>query len=504
VKKSFFIISTIFLLFFILSCAKKEKEPDQVVLAQIGDRTLTLAEFIKRSEYTIRPMYAKDNTMIHKKIILNSLVAEKLMAIEEGDSSQVMQTPYFQNFIDGRKEQEMRKWLFRKEGTEKASVDTSVLKDYYKWAGREYEVDYFSVPSPEMADSVAKMLEQNIPFEKVYDTVANIDDPLPSHTIIWQNEGSDNLVTAVYSDSLEIGLIVGPVRTESGMYTTLRIKDWTTNVAITDEQIGDRWTEVKDRIHRIESENVYREFVAQVMKGKELDFNRDIFFKVADIMKPFYLKSEQQRQQEFNTQYWQDEKPQATIEPDLASFDDIQDEPFLTIDGDTWTVAQFREELSRHPLVFRRKNFNEQNFPAELRLAIVDLVRDKSLTQVAYDRNYDELERVQQHALMWQDNVVAMYHAGVVLKEMGSTYNFSKDYLAAITDYLNPYVDSLQVKYSDQVAVNMDIFKDIELTRIDMFVMDKNVPYPVKVPQFPLLTTDTKLDYGRDSSQEMH
>ena len=66
-----------------------------------------------------------------------------------------------------------------------------------------------------------------------------------------------------------------------------------------------------------------------------------------------------------------------------------------------------------------------------------------------------------------------------------------------IKDYLNPYIEQLQKKYSDRIRVNVEQFNNIHLTRIDMIVMQKNVPFPVMVPSFPQVTTDSKLDYGK-------
>ena len=47
------------------------------------------------------------------------------------------------------------------------------------------------------------------------------------------------------------------------------------------------------------------------------------------------------------------------------------------------------------------------------------------------------------------------------------------------------------------VEINTDELEKIQLTRIDMFAIQQNVPFPIIVPSFPLLTTDHRLDYGR-------
>jgi len=72
------------LIFFIsLNCSDKNNIPLSAdVLARVGDRVITTQDFIRRAEYTIRPVYCRQSNYVHKKIVLNSLIAEKLTAME--------------------------------------------------------------------------------------------------------------------------------------------------------------------------------------------------------------------------------------------------------------------------------------------------------------------------------------------------------------------------------------------------------------------------------------
>ena len=42
-----------------------------------------------------------------------------------------------------------------------------------------------------------------------------------------------------------------------------------------------------------------------------------------------------------------------------------------------------------------------------------------------------------------------------------------------------------------------DAFEKIKLTQTDMMVIQRGVPYPIMVPSFPVLTSDSKLNYGK-------
>ena len=61
-------------LFFIvfLACKSTKKDSEEIILAQIGEKKISVREFKERSELTIRPPNFKD-----KKTTLNNLIAEK-------------------------------------------------------------------------------------------------------------------------------------------------------------------------------------------------------------------------------------------------------------------------------------------------------------------------------------------------------------------------------------------------------------------------------------------
>ncbi|MBN1559510.1 hypothetical protein JW998_04630, partial [candidate division KSB1 bacterium] len=231
----------------LLSCAREPEQPEQVILAQVGSRIITLDEYIKRAEYTIRPNYAKGNHYIHKKIILNSLIAEKLLALEGGEDNAFAQSPAFQNYIRGRRDQAMRKWLFRNEGTEKVDITADELNNAYRWAGREYDVAYFTV-SKAGVDSVKAMLhDPSLSFEDIYAIVGG-EGELPTRKIIWRRDGNDVAMEAMYSDTLKIGQIVGPLELGENSYTTMQVLGWTEKVAMSDEQVRLRFNDVKERL----------------------------------------------------------------------------------------------------------------------------------------------------------------------------------------------------------------------------------------------------------------
>ena len=119
----------IFIIFlFLTSCTIDTAGSELNVLAKVGSRTITLQDFIRRAEYSIRPLYCRQANYIHKKIILNSLIAEKLFALEaEKAKIDLLDYGFFQSFILGRSEQAMRQLHYYEEFYKQFELDSLVV-----------------------------------------------------------------------------------------------------------------------------------------------------------------------------------------------------------------------------------------------------------------------------------------------------------------------------------------------------------------------------------------
>lgn len=491
-----FVCCVFVICFMLFTCSRPEKEDTDVIVAKVADRTITLNEFLKRSEYTIRPPYAKLDTYIHKKIILNSLIAEKLFSLEAGENNSLMNNESFRSYIQGRKEQAMRKWLYQKEGYDRVKLDSSdIAKTYYN-SGREYKVAYFSVGDSATAMLVKKKMNSHITFEQVHRELYGIGG-IAQRSVNWQQEENDAINDALFSDTLKADQVIGPIKTEDNLWTVIKILDWNTRPAVTESQKNQRWNDVQDRLIRREALRLYSRFAAEIMRGKRIEFVENTFWKLLDLLRPYYLVSSKDKTESLKRQIWQDKDNEKIVDDQSDAYQDIKGEPLFQQNSEVWTVEEVQKAISHHPLVFRTNHIDAKNFPEQIKLAIVDLIRDHYLTQEAYKRGYDKATIVRRETEMWQDHYNAHYYRENYLKSKNDTLNFATDYLQIIDQYLNGHVEELYKKYSDKIIINTDILEKVKLTRIDLFATDRNVPFPLVVPGFPVLTTYNRLDYGR-------
>ena len=142
----------------LLSCNVEKTDEELDILAKVGDRIITMQDFIRRAEYAIRPLYCGQSNYIHKKIILNSLIAEKLFSFEaEKTKIDLLDNTRFQSFIRGHTEQAMRQMHYYEEFYSQIEPDSSIVSTAYKLAGRTVDVTYLHLPDLNTATQIKNL-----------------------------------------------------------------------------------------------------------------------------------------------------------------------------------------------------------------------------------------------------------------------------------------------------------------------------------------------------------
>jgi hypothetical protein len=477
----------------ILGC-NGEEVPQEKLMAQVGDKTISVNEYIRRAEYTIRPPYCRTNNYIHRKIVLNSLIAEKLLALEAGENNELTANEDINLYLQGRKEQSMRQWLYNEEMVNQAVLDTHEIKKVFPLAGKKYDVNYISFSDARLAELIAKTIqsgETNI--ENIHRQLGG-EEEVPMRTIGFNDPESDIIHDALFSDTLQIGQFIGPLKVEDNSYLLMQVKSGTRSVAITNNQIQERWDAVREKLTEKKANVRFKNYVKEIMAGKTITFEQSTFEIVVNVLGTDYYKTEQDKKEAFNQQIWNKDNPRVVLDDVSQQLENVMDQPLFEIDNQVYTVRMLQHEMKIHPLVFRKRKMKKAEFAEQLKLAIVDMIRDKYITADAYDKGYDQVPEVRRNYTMWRDNLLALYQREQFLKQFDTT---DTDQMIILEKYLNPYIKELQQKYNDQIIINTDDFESTDLTDIDMFVIQTNVPYPVIVPSFPQFTTLNKLDYGR-------
>ncbi len=485
------------LLFVVLFCSVPSKFPDnETILAKIGEKTITVNEFVRRSEYTVRPVYCSSDNYIHKKIILNSLIAEKLQAIEAGEENPLFKSKNFQLQMRGRKEQAMRLVQFYRKVYDQVKIDTVSIKKYLPYVKNSYDISYFNIDDSVKAGQIENMLyNKRLDFYQVYQQFTELDT-IPHRIIQWSTTEHESIIDSFFSKELYPGQIIGPISTAQDEHIFVMINKPTKQPIMTQTDMAERITMVQSFFKEKKARALYDRKIYDIMKGKSIEFNPETFKSVAQLMGEMYFISDLQREKLSNQEIFQQEIDEKNYQQNRNDLRSMADEHFFTENGNVWTVGSFLDEIIAHPLVFREKRFSRKQFGKQLQLAIIDMVRDIYLTKEAYKSGYDKHPGVIHDVSMWQDHYGYLFNKSRYLNSVipDSLNNYNT--LQLVEHFLNPYIDSLQKKYSNQIQINMQAFEKINLTKIHMAVLQEKMPYAQVVPDFPVVTTNFRLDYG--------
>lgn len=224
-SKNFLILIVFAILLFIFCSGQQSSKPKETILAGVGDKTISLNEYLRRAEYTIRPPYCRRNHNLDKKIIINSLIAEKLLSIEAGDSNAFIALEKMQRYLRGRREQSMRQWLYNEEAVKKATIDTAGILEILELAGRKYEISYLNLPDSTLVEEMRAQIKEGLSFEQVCYNLTGLDS-LPQRQVEWSENEHDRLLDSLFAAPLQKNQVVGPVRIADDRFIIMQINGW--------------------------------------------------------------------------------------------------------------------------------------------------------------------------------------------------------------------------------------------------------------------------------------
>lgn len=470
----------LFLLTIFISCSE---EKDERVLARIGKAKITVDEFLNRSELTPRPFYCHSDAERDKIIILNTLIIEKIFALEERPKSKLLEKPQFNAYIKGRKEQYMREKLFQQMAVSEIQLDSAEIQQAFKFAGFIYDVAFYRLDEKD-ADILTQYMQAN-PHRK--DSIfRKLGDPetIPRHRLKFHDPEYPSLHHIFFDMQRTKGEIVGPVRLRETKYMILKVENVLYEPAMSQTEVVLRRQWVKEQLIEKKTNENWNKFTANLMSGKEIQFFPEMTTKVAELWSKRFVQNNNITQVSSGSD--------KNVGQFIREIDLLGSEPMFEVDERIWTVADFKDALSSHPLVFRKADLQPAEFLKQFRLAVADLIQDVFITREAYAQNLDKAADVRRKAAMWEDAYLALEHRNNFLTSANS--NLSKDEKTSNFHSLaDPYIRDLVSKYRDQFHLDVDLFNSIKLTHTDMISVQQFVPYTQIVPQFPFLTRTDQL-----------
>ena len=256
----------------LFSCAKKIT--DDKIIAQIDDRTITKKDFMERTELTVRPNFTAQNDEQYKKTLLNNLIIEKLFAKEAGKDYPLLQSESFRTHIRGIKEQAMREQLFYHKAFNKVKPDTNELKRRFALSKREYVLQFYSIHNDDLAKKIdAEFKARPGMIDNLFNSLGG-GEKIPLKQVKWKDPDPIPVHEALYTQPLQKGTILGPIKIDSDNWIVMKVVDWRT-VPVIGMDAEQRWNEVQEKTKMHHAHAEWTDYMAGVMRGKQIKFEKD-------------------------------------------------------------------------------------------------------------------------------------------------------------------------------------------------------------------------------------
>ena len=464
----------LFIIFFSFSFSQTDS-----ILVKIKDKVITKDEFVKRAEYANLPSYCKNDQPFHKNIILNSLISEKLMAIDI--ESDVNNDNFSSDFLNGIKEQKMREVLLNEEVYNKALIDSSLFNIHKNNSNRLYELNFISIDNDTLAAIVQNYLRDGINFDNICYNYLNLQS-IPSRSLGYFDEPDIKIHNEIFSKNLKINDVLGPIISSDNKFLFLKVLSWTDLTMDFENNKNNYEDLIIEKMTMYENYKNYSIYMTEAMDGNKLKFIEKPFLKLANISYDYYFNKEN-----FNDEVYNDNSFNIIYFANQVSID--KDDNLIMYNDNALSISDLHKLISKHPLLFSLEEINKDQFPLYFQYAMVELLRDEKLNQLAYLKGYDSHTDVITEYQMFYDATLSQLHLKSVLEKNGIAIEVLDENPQSIFDkFLDNYIESLREKYNNDINIDWKLFNSLSLKN-DMDIYRRGMPYPKLVPAFPVLTS---------------
>jgi parvulin-like peptidyl-prolyl isomerase len=229
-RMKFFCVIYIIIIFILFGCSRQNDN----VLAVIGDRTITYADFIYRYKNIMQKMKLPDNGQVRKETFRNMIEEELLIceAIKKGYRDDPIGKYQTERIII----QELLNTYLKKKVFDHIKINEQELKDLYIRLHTKINACHLYADSKKQADSIYAELMNGNSFEEIAQNIfkdPQLRDTGGSLGYFTVDEMDPAFEDAAFS--LKIGEISRPVRTALG-YSIIRVNDRKTKPLLTETE----------------------------------------------------------------------------------------------------------------------------------------------------------------------------------------------------------------------------------------------------------------------------
>ncbi|MGD9489779.1 MAG: hypothetical protein AB7W47_17285 [Calditrichaceae bacterium] len=437
-------------------------------IAQINDFGITIAEFQDRLNYNPY-LRAIEDVNVVKKIVLSSLIAEKILSLENEETSGVSENV---NLLIRQHLREAMIEQFRRDSVESAiKISDAELQHEYQKAIREIDIHYIAFDSLNDALKVKSKIDSGRTYESVVKAYMKNrgwgDEPIPYKKIRWANEDYD-LEEKIYQ--LKPNEISNIIKAH-GEYYLIKIDNIKIIEKLSSKDYKNRLPALEDRILRNKIKKQYRVVYHRTIQKEAGEVEWDKLKEAAKLVSDEIEFSQNDPAQTGPVAY--KPLPENIYLNRQAILNDLKNNTAVNFpDGSTWTFQELMVQLKYGPYAFDFSNSGSfiHSFIQNVRL----LMEHEAIYKLAQKKGYEHNKLVQDEYKMWKSYYQANSFRHNLLSELDAKLAeknmHGKD--QSIEEQRLEYFDARLTAYAEnyKIVIYKAVYDTVSLNKLDMVV----------------------------------
>ncbi|MBC8184882.1 peptidyl-prolyl cis-trans isomerase [candidate division KSB1 bacterium] len=388
------ILSTGFFIFN-FSCSKKI-DPEDVVVARVGNDVITVGEFRRNYEFGL-PHLKKGSDW--KASYLDFMIKEKILSLE-GYKLNLDNSKRVQQLENELLDELLVEELFIKEVHDKIKISPDDIREAVNKSKISWKLRYWVEPTLGYANSVCQAMRQR-GYSAVLEDIMNSNPEVElkpkdfeSDYITWLEAPPEMLEAIKY---LPVGEISDPIKL-NGVYFIFQILDIRRKGVLEIEYADKAESFRKILFYRQAAEDAAR-FVSEFMTPKNVTTKGDAFITLADGLAEWKKKDKNKRKD-----FLEAIKNAEETEPSLFKLKKDLKKNLVNFEGGKWTTENFIKRLDTKAVKIEPEN--KDQFRSQLNQEIALEVRNHFFTKEAKKRKLQKSKNVKQQLQVWRDKWV--------------------------------------------------------------------------------------------------
>jgi len=409
-RKLSYLISLLLLIFlaiFSYSCSKTV-DPEQIVLAKIGDTIITVSEFKRDYEFGL-PHLKKGSDK--KRSYLDLMIKEKILSLE-GYKLGLENSDRVRKLENDLVEELLVEELFKKEVHEKIKVTPEEVQEAIKKSTVSWKLRYWIEPSLDRAQQISLAMQQagySTVLKNILDNNPEIElKPKDFETsyLTWL-EVPQNLLESI--KDLPKGEISNPTEI-NGVYFIFQIVDI--------RRDGLTVNELQSKADRFKQILFYRKvleeakhYVYDFMTPKNVITKGETFKKLSNALVA-WKKIDKNGRLDFVDAVKKANKNQ----PSLLNLKNCLQDDLVTFNNGNWTLADFLDRFD--PASVKAKMNDTKQFQGDLNQQVALEVRNYFMIKEARSRDLHKLSSLKKESEIWRNKWVYQETRDLFLKKL--------------------------------------------------------------------------------------